>query len=145
MISKTHQVHPLNKIRSRNTFNKITSTNIRLLMRNEVNNWQQVCFFIQTSKKKTQYRRVVNFTRLTKGQHKYKPILRKAFINSPLLFQFKILKMKSIRVEWFYLFSKLLCSELYLCQILTTLNFQIGNNSVFGKTFQPLSLKNQKA
>ena len=28
------------KIRPRNTFNKITSTNIRLLMPNEVNNWQ---------------------------------------------------------------------------------------------------------
>ena len=28
------------KIRSRNTFNTITSTNIRLLMRNEINNWQ---------------------------------------------------------------------------------------------------------
>ena len=28
------------KIRSRNTFNKIASTNVRLLMRNEVNYWQ---------------------------------------------------------------------------------------------------------
>ena len=28
------------KLRSRNTFNKITSTNMRLLMRNEVNHWQ---------------------------------------------------------------------------------------------------------
>ena len=30
----------LYKIRSRNTFNKITLTNIRLLMRNEVNIWE---------------------------------------------------------------------------------------------------------
>ena len=29
-----------NKIRSTNTFNKIKSTDIRLPMRNEVNNWQ---------------------------------------------------------------------------------------------------------
>ena len=35
-----------NKIRSRNTFNKITSTNIRLLLQNEVNNSQKVGFFI---------------------------------------------------------------------------------------------------
>ena len=34
------------KIRSTNTFNKITSINIRLLMRNEVNNWQEVSFLI---------------------------------------------------------------------------------------------------
>ena len=42
--------------------------------------------------------------------------------------------MKSIQVEWFYLFSKLFpkCSELYLCQILVTLNFQMGDNLVFG-------------
>ena len=58
--------------------------------------------------------------------------------------------MKSIQVEWFYLFSKLFpkCSELYLCQILVTLNFQMGDNLVFGtnkKKNQLLSLKNQKA
>ena len=35
MISKKPQFHPI-KIRSRKTFNKIKSTNIRLLMRNEV-------------------------------------------------------------------------------------------------------------
>ena len=40
------------KIRSRNTFNKTTSTNIRLLMRNEVNNWQKAGFFILTYKAK---------------------------------------------------------------------------------------------
>ena len=42
--------------------------------------------------------------------------------------------MKSIQVEWFYLFSKFFpkCSELYLCQILVTLNFQIEDNHVFG-------------
>ena len=36
------------KIRSRNTVNKITSTNIRLLMFNEVNNRQEVGLFILT-------------------------------------------------------------------------------------------------
>ena len=37
MISKTHQVHPIKQ--DQETFNKIT-TNIRLLMQNEVNNRQ---------------------------------------------------------------------------------------------------------
>ena len=39
------------KIRSRNTFNKIT-TNIRLLMQNKVNNWQYVGIFTLTYKAK---------------------------------------------------------------------------------------------
>ena len=38
-ISKTLQFHPI-KIRSRNTFSEITSTNIPLHMRNEASNWQ---------------------------------------------------------------------------------------------------------
>ena len=45
MISKTHQFHPINK--TRNIFNKIKSTNIRLLMRNDLNNWVEVSLFIQ--------------------------------------------------------------------------------------------------
>ena len=46
MISKTHQVYPIT--RSRNISNKITSTNIRLLMLNEINNWQYVGLIILT-------------------------------------------------------------------------------------------------
>ena len=78
------------KIRSRNTFDKITSTNTQLLMRTEVSNWQQVGFFILTclvlylhdtnlqnetqyvvfftrTHKTKQYRGAVPFARLQKG------------------------------------------------------------------------------
>ena len=71
MISKTHQFHPI-KIRSRNTFNKTTSTNIRLLMRNEVSNWQYVGFFVLTYKAKPMcwlpYTKLQNKTQYRRGR-----------------------------------------------------------------------------
>ena len=59
MISKTHQVHPIE------TFNKITSTTIPLIVRNKVNNWQ-VGFFKLIYKTK---QRVGFFTQRSKTKH----------------------------------------------------------------------------
>ena len=65
MISITH--NSAYKIRSR--INKITSKNIRLLMQNEVNNWQYIGFFILIYKR--QYRLAVPFTRSQKSLYNY--------------------------------------------------------------------------
>ena len=82
MISKTHQFHPINK--TRNIFNKIKSTNIRLLMRmmliigkklaslyNLQTKTECVGFITQTYKTKHNADDVISFVRSQKSWHKY--------------------------------------------------------------------------